>query len=628
MDTDYADDYPEVDDFDVPEEVADEPGEYSRFVEAQRAAFEAAEEENVLPNLIEEVVAADPNAWLGLLFLHRDDTLREQHANTVYSVEDYSVLTECHAETIPHAKFVGFSYRILGKAIATAVSNIVYSNDGPAAYMAMNAQAECNDDGLWVVRGTPQSKFTVSITSKHAVNLQLFCCSTSVSSVRTTEKVNKSTRVILTPKIVEKNVSQRETMPVEVKRIFKPLLFFKEKKKAVTSTDLQRAPFLWKAIYQEVKNTPIPLDGLPQTLVYMKWVLKDFGYAPKSCPLADVVYAAYPPVLKELSHTVAKHSVLVGGVFVNARHFENEGLKHSVCKHIGGEFSKDLCFYNTNYKVTWERAGACIENPSSRLGTVVAAVRPVEEFDGIWWNPRDKPLSYLNARGFVIPYDRNGVGLNFAKSYAALPQCKDVKWKIWCHYGAMPALWMEKVDARCPEQAKFNPFACDILWKTMGVMGIYNLMASLNRNYALGLKKGVKDEAAAYLKEAAKKGVPVDPIFCLVLNGDGYTSYKATVTRGGKSIKEDVAVPSFIYDFMPPEYLPGRWMVGTAGVNEADGLKDGFAQFAGYAEFLRKADSSYSSAPAPEDTRGGRHVESGIYDRKKNVDPERKKRKI
>jgi len=346
-------------DFGVPEEVPSEEGESSRFHAAERARLAQVEEETVIPNLVEEIAVADEKYWIGLLMIHKDDARRPLMATVKYSAEWVGeVLLHIYPDSQYYAAFKNMEVGLLGRACATAVSNCTYTNDGGKAHHAMQAKAVCRD-GLWCVDNVPRNKQVIPITSQHAVDVQLFCCSVALSSLRSVEYRDKKPCNISVPILIEKNVAQKETLPVEVKRVFLGLLQLPPKM-PVNATTISKAPFLWKSIYETVKETSIPLDSLPMPLVYFKWVNKNFGYIPKACKLEDVYYATYPPVLKELSHTIAAHSVMVGGVFVNSHHFENEAIKHSSCKHIGGEFATRLCDYNTNKGVTWEAAGSSI----------------------------------------------------------------------------------------------------------------------------------------------------------------------------------------------------------------------------------------------------------------------------
>lgn len=612
--------------FDVPVEEFPDPAEYSNFVQGEKVNLANAETERVIPNLIESLATEPPGVWLPLLMLHRDDNARTQHVGTFYSKQ---FVEETLVNFVPDAiyakKFDKLEVRLLGAAVATAVSNITYSNDGGKAHMAMQAKAMCKN-GRWVITAPPPNKHVIAITSQHAVDLQLFCCSVDIGSESRFENVGKRPRIFKTPKFVEKNVNQKEQLPVEVKRLFIGLLKFPEKAK-VTAAAIEAAPFLWKSIYHTIKEIEIPIDSIPMPLAFFTWCNKTFGYTPKSCPLNNVLYASYPPVLKELSHTVATHSVLVGGIFVKARHFENEAIKHSKCKHIGGEFATELCYYNTNYGVTWEAAGAAIEHPRSGLDTTINSIRPFAQFDGVWWNPRNKPVMYEKAKGFVLPYDRNGHGLKWIKEFAALPQHAGKYWRIWCHFGAMPALWCEMMDATDPYAALFNPYGADMLWKVMGVMGIYNMQASLNRNYALALAKGVISEQQELLKAWATKGVPVDPIFCLILNGFNSTSYTYLRTRSGQAIQETIEVPAVIVDGIPLEWLPGRWMISSNEFDQNEDLKQGFAHFNAYAEFMRKASGGFTDAPG-RNTGSHNHepVENAFFDANVYGPPPKKKK--
>lgn len=588
--------------YDVPEEVPVADGEASRFQEAERAKMDEFENEFVIPNLIEEIVVAPVEAWLGLLMLHRDDELREQHIRTTYKEDFVAELVKLYPESIYHAPFNNVEVRLLGSACATAISNIVYSNDGGKAHLAMQAKGLLRN-GLWTVDHDPKNKQVVAITSQHAIDLQLFCCSVGLTSVTKTIMIDKVPRPVQTPKLVEKNVNQKETLPIEVKRIFSGLLQLKPGQELNAST-LDTAPFVWKAIYHAVKDIKVPLSSLPLPLVYFKWVNLNFGYAPKKCNLDDVYYAAYPPVLKELSHTVANHCVMVGGVFLNARHFENEALKHSKCRHIGGEFVKDLCYYNTNSCVTWEMAGAAIENPNSGLGTEIASIRNARDFTGIWWNPKNSAETYSKCAGLVIPYDKNGVGLRKLKEWASLPVNRNKYFRIWCHYGSMPALWIERMASVEKFATKFNPFACDVLWKCMGVMAIYNMMASLNANYCLARAKGNKAHARNGKKSLYDRGVPTCPLFCTILNGAKSINYSRKVIVDKKYVPRTDVVPSFVTDWMPEDYIPGRWMVSSAEANETDKLREGFGHYAAYAEHLRGAHAGFTPAAEKADPDG------------------------
>jgi len=594
--------------FDVPVEEFPDPSEYSNFVQGEKAKLAEVESERVIPNLIEALATEPFQVWLPILMFHRDDALRAAHVATLYSKKFCEeVLSTLVPDVLFCAKFDKLEVRLLGTAVATAVSNITYTNDGGKAHLAMQAKAMCKN-GKWMMAAPPPNKHIIKITSQHAVDLQLFCCSVDIGSESKFENVGKRPRVYKIPKLVEKNVNQKETLPVEVKRLFIGLLQFPAKT-PVTAATIEAAPFLWKSIYHTVKDLEIPIDSIPIPLVFFTWCNKTFGYMPKSCPLNNVLYSAYPPVLKELSHTVAKHSVLVGGVFVKPRHFENEALKHSKCKLIGGEFATELCYYNTNYGVTWEAAGAAIEHPRSGLDTTINAIRPLSEFDGIWWNPRNKPIMYEKAKGFVIPYDRNGHGLKWIKEFAALPDKAGKHWRIWCHFGAMPALWCEIINPDDLYATPFNPFACDLLWKVMGVMGIYNMQASLNRNVALASAAGDTHRQHELLQDWATKGVPVDPVFCLVLNGLNSTVYHFKRMGKGMSIDERITVPAFLVDACDLEWLPGRWMISSNEFDQAEDLKQGFAHYNAYAEFMRKTSGTYTDAPG---TATGTHEGSGF----------------
>ena len=588
-------------DFSVPEEVPPEDGEASRFHAAQAAELAEIEDELVIPNLIEEIVTSDEKCWLGLLLIHQDDKKRPIYANVPYTrVWVDSVLVGIYPEAVYNKSFDRLDVGLLGRACATAISNCTYTNDGGKAHYAMQAKAICRD-GLWVVDSVPRNKQVLAITSQHAVDVQLFCCSVALATEKTVERRDKINYKVTKPALVEKNTSQKEILPVEVKRLFKGLLQFK-KGVPVTADTIGAAPFLWKAVYETVKAIEIPLDGLPMPLVYFKWINLNFGYMPKVCSLRDVYYSPYPPILKELSHTIAAHSVLVGGVFLNSHHFENEGLKHCHCKRIGGEFATDLCFYNTNTGVIWEAAGAKIENATSGLKTKVEAVRNASDFDGVWWNPRGQPEFYSAAIGFVIPYDKNGKGLTFVKSWAALKQNQYKWYRIWCHYGSMPALWVEQIPEFEPFATMFNPHAVDILWKVMSVMGIYNMQASLNSNWILSQALGNAERAATAKTGMQAKHVPTVPVFCTIVNGKYAEDYQGTLYQGKKVTKFTEQVPSLFTDFCMPDWLPGRWTVNLNVRSQADNLKRGFGAYNNYANFARAAHEGFSGASTvPED---------------------------
>lgn len=589
------------------EQVEENDFEASAFPLYEKAKWAEAQEAKVMPNLVELIVASDPSVWIPILMVHKDDDQRKLLANTPYGANFPELVREFWADAQLNEKLFGFEIGVLGKAAATAVANLVYSNDEGKADAAMKGKAML-EDGLWTVGKLDRRKnrHVISITSSQSVDMQLFCASVDVGySSKVVQKTKGKAEIVNTVKILEKNNADRITVPVEIKRIFQSLLVLPPRT-PVTASVLDGSPFLWKSIYEMTKLTEVPLQSLPLPLIFFKFVAKSFPYQPKRCNIVDVIYAPYPNLLKELTHQVAKHAVMKGGIFLNSHHFTNIGIAAiGEAAVIGGEFPNDLCYYNTNPDITWEKAGAAIESPNSGLGTKIESVRPITTFDGVWFNPVTKaPESLSNASGVIIPYDSGAKGLAWLKRWVSLsPDCY---YRMWASYGPMPNLFIismqqpeddpdDEKSKNPPESTeewakrnrcgKFNPEAAKILWKTMGVMCLFNFQASLNENWIRAENLKGQTTFGQLSAEMERNQVPTRPVANLIYVPNEIFSYNMTVWKGTKKTEQKVNVPFLRPQYIPYDYIPGRWFVAGENLSEVDQLEKGWEHFQEYANF-------------------------------------------
>ncbi len=590
-------------DVSVPEIVEEEYAQPSAFGSFAQEDFKDVKNEQDVVNLTLQLVKLDPDDWMPFLIIHRDLKQRRASANFIYSEESFRTLNEAY----PLAKFCpvlnGFDFPTLGRAAATAVSTMVFSDDTGKAKTALDGHAHL-ENGDWTVDSVRNSRFVVPVTSRQLADLQLFCASVDINREPHVVNVDKRRLTCYEPKLILKNYVERVSIPVEVKRIFQNLLI-NNTGKPFTNKTIEKAPWIWNAVFQACQDLVIPSDALPLPFIYFKFVKKSFAYAPKACDFFQILYGIYPSIAKELTHHLAKHSVMEGGVFFKRQHFENLGLSFSQRKHIGGEFSAKLCAFNTNEEVTWEKAGAFIENPSSGLGTTIETISPVAEFTGLYWNPVSlNPAQLPKAAGVIIPYDSNRNGSSWLKQWISLTWEKDTPFKIWCHYGPMPALWCEAISSHDlednPDAAPYNHVVVETMWKTMGVMALYNFQCSLNRCLATESAKGVEEQRANCLEFFRKNNVPTDPIAVLIADGSKVCKYKTTVPVNGVKQVKELIVPKFNHFSVPDRYLPGRWNMTSKKEDEVESLDENWKHFSDFAKAQAAVDPNFKAKPHGE----------------------------
>lgn len=441
----------------------------------------------------------------------------------------------------------------------------------------------------------------VPVTSRQLVDLQLFCASVDINRQPKVVTVEKRLLTCYEPKLISKNYVERISIPVEVKRIFQNLLI-NNTGKPFTNKTLEKAPWIWHAIHQTTQALSVPSDALPLPFIYFKYVKKSFNYGPKVCKFFDVLYGVYPSIMKELTHHLAKHSVMHGGVFFKRQHFENFGLSFSHHKHIGGEFSAKLCSFNTNEDVTWEKAGAFIESPSSGLDTKIETIRPLAEFNGVYWNPVNlNPAQLSKASGVIIPYDSNRAGSTWLKQWVNVNWEKGTHFKIWCHYGPMPALWCEAINdddlEEEPHAALYNHVVVETMWKTMGVMALYNFQASLNRLFAVDAAKGDEVKRKQCLQHFRDNNVPADPIAVLIADGSKVCKYTTLVPVNGVKQAKELLVPKFNHSLILDGTLPGRWNMTAKKDDEAEELDENWKHFSDFAKAQASVDPNFKAKP-------------------------------
>lgn len=593
-------------DVDVPEIVEEPYKQDTAFDQFETDAFEKVKSEQDVVNLIAEIIKIEPKNWMPFLLIHRDLVTRRQCQTFIYNEETFAKLKESYLEAEFIENFRGFDFPTLGRAATTAVSSVIYTDDEGKAKTALDGFGHV-EGGYWEVDSVHNKRFVIPIDSRQAADLQMFCASVDINRVARVTHIEKRAVTFYQPALIQRNFVERVSIPVEVKRIFQGLVV-NTTKANFTNKTLEKAPWIWNAIYQSVSSVPVPSDALPLPFLYFKFVKKSFPYNPKVCKLSEVLYGIYPCVMKELTHHLAKHSVMVGGVFLKSQHFENYGLSLAQVKHIGGEFSSKLCSFNTNSDVIWERAGAFIESPNSSLGTSVETVRTVSEFDGIYWNPVNlSPAELKKARGVVIPYDSNRNGSNWLKLWVHQNFQSDARCKIWCHFGPMPALWCEFL---CDEDAaaekyvtRYNHLVVETLWKIMGVMALYNFQASLNRYLVNSKAQGSEDKKQACFETFREKDVPIDPILSLVADGDNVCEYSVSVPVNGVKQVKNLIVPKFASLTLPDDFLPGRWNISAQKADEAESLDNDWKHFSDFAAAQASVDPRFKARPTGSDAK-------------------------
>lgn len=569
--------------------VATPPVEKSTFAKFAKVEVTVDLEEEEVANLVGRMMELGPKVYLAFILLSKDDVRRKKLADTQYLPNNIEVLQSICPEHQFSEILRGFFYRNLVKAAAQIASNIVFSNDKGCAYTAMEGFGTLDKSGRWVVDKPRTGKTVVPVSSAHAVDLQLFCASVSVGTTQTIVSVNGVNQTVSVPAIVPKNRVEHARLDLAIKKIFSHLLVLPQAD-TINDETIKQAPWIWKLVYTACKDTRIPINGLSLPLIYFSLIEKSFEYSPAHLDLDDLFYTNYDNIMKELIDHLSNHSVYCGGYFVNKYSFFDEGLRHSVCKKVGGALPVKWCSYNTNKKVIWEREGAIIEGGD--LETSVQPVRNVSQFDGLFYDPASCVAQLKNAKGLIVPYDRNGDGIAVIKQWikirAGTNKIAGLHFTIWATYGPSPLLWIEHfADKSKAPKDRVGPYkqpAVDILWKTMGTMPLYNFSCSLNRLAAIdaaysAARPGCEPEFRAVLAEWAEAGVPYQP----VLLSAYYPGLKITREYEFPSGPRVVMVPGFRHILMQPNYIPGRHRIDSAfsrkkAVN-LQGAWDGYEAF-------------------------------------------------
>jgi len=562
------------------------PAEKTTFAAFEKVAMESIPSETDLDSLIEEILQCNTNQWIPLLMVNRDSALNELYMNDKYSNDFVEAMKKRYNPCEYHADFDGVSIKQLSKAMGQIASNIVYTNDGGDAYFANDGLGYLEMKGQygdWKVDVMPKNRNVVAVNSTQCVDLQLFCSAIDVQQKATVVDHGGIPQTVYTPAFIKKNVPQGERIPYEIKELFTAILC--DLPDEPTDKEIKTAAWVWDGVAHHVLKERIPIMGCPIELAYFMFVKKTFGYEPSPLALQDVYYKSFPFINKDIIARLSKYSFIVGGIKVSPYHYMNVGLCMAKTRLIGGQVPKKLCRYNTAKGITWEALDCYIE--SNFLGTSVNAVRPMQEFDGLWYDIIASDVNKLRkAKGVIVPYDKKCNNLAKAEEWVYLPDHADCLFTISATFGPQPLLWIEIDEAGYP----YSTTVAKALWKTMPVMPLYNFLASLNRNVALAACSGDKTEWANTLLAWKAEDVPVEPVAAARYTGvdfeyaDPFTDRKKTV-------------PQFNSITFSTSFLPGRHLKKTTTVETpSEAAKADYDRYKGFADEMIKADPSAFNA--------------------------------
>jgi len=566
-----------------PEIVEEPPKEKSTYAAFAPAPEMEVPEDQVFDDIKLTLIDLGEKCWVDLVTIAQDDDIKEKYQDTLYSeawVGEVRTL-------VPDIEFfgilVGRFVRALFKAARSIVGSIVFTNDDGKAYTSMQGYGEI-DDGYWKVDVVKEDKLVVPVSSLHCVDLQLFCASVAIDIKRKAVIIEKRRQFVNVPAIIQKNLVPDKTISADIKSLVLPLLCLPARP---TKAQIETAPFVWRKVYEACKDINIPLVGIPLPLAYFSFCKKTFGYKPGPIELNRLFYEPYDSMIKDLGYHAAVHSVFVGGYFLKPFHYLNEGVRHLTHKTIGGKVPVKWCSFNTHHDVVWERSGAFSEGLA--LGTEIVAVREVQDFDGIWYDPTNiSPHLLAQATGVIVPYDKNGKGLNWAKQWLS----KKGEYgflKMYTTLGPSCCLWLEVCEQYDGGQ-RFCMASMETLWRSMPVLNFYNLAASLNANCIRAKAAGDATVLQTSKEQCERNKIPFLPVAVVHSMGGISIDYKRLK---GNTLK----VPALRVDFFPWDYLPGRHVIDEK-VEEVDTITDSFDEFNDFRADAVKG--MKSTAPRPK----------------------------